>query len=166
MAMDNRGLFGGKGHPPEVDPSQVPIDLEGTGELERSLAALPDDLDTEPQVDPDQKGLDFDVEKPDYDDRAHARASDPDTSKAAAAAVDMPKRQAEVLATLAGFPGRQATMQMVAKAMGVELVNVSPAFAPLRRKGKIVDSGERWKGETGRRRIVWLACNQTEGSKT
>lgn len=112
-------------------------------------------------IDPGQRSIFDDPPKPqpghDYDDRAHARTTDPETSHEAAAAVDMPKRQQEIMDALNAFAGGLATMQMVAEHMGIELVCVSPGFAPLRRKGKIIDSGKRWKGPSGRRRIVWRA---------
>ena len=89
-----------------------------------------------------------------WDDRAHARTTDPDTSHEAAAGVNVTKANQEVLDAL-GVTG-PTTSDRVADYLGKDLTLVSPRFAPLRRAGKIRDSGRRMPTTRGRKNaIVW-----------
>jgi hypothetical protein len=100
-------------------------------------------------MDPGQSSFDFD---------ARARRSDPDTSKAAAAATRGQRaNQLEqlVLDTIRRLGG--ATIKEVATATGLAEVSVSPRFKPLRRKNLIRDSGAKRENIGGRSAIVWEA---------
>lgn len=80
------------------------------------------------------------------------RKHDPETSKAAARSTDATLLE---LAVLHGLAQRSMSSHELAEALGMELVSVSPRLAPLVRKGKVRDSGQRRKGPSGRNSIVW-----------
>ena len=65
---------------------------------------------------------------------AFARRSDPPTSHDAAARVDATRLEARVLEALAKYP---MTSRECADYLGLDLVTISPRFAPLERKGRI-----------------------------
>lgn len=92
---------------------------------------------------------------PDWDDHAHARNRDPETSHEAAAAVDVTHREGQVLDILRRHPeglcGKQA-----ADLLGVQIDSIRPRFAPLERKGFISRTGER-RLYKGTNHIVWKA---------
>lgn len=74
---------------------------------------------------------------------ALARTTDPTTSSAAAASVDVSKLEQAVLRALRAFG--PTTMHQVAEVLGIGLVSISPRFAPLRRAGRIVAVGREGK---------------------
>lgn len=82
-----------------------------------------------------------------------ARASDPPTARAAAESINIPRLERVVLDALAQYG--PMTSHETAEATGLELVTVSPRFAPLRDKGLIEDSGEKRLGRSRRLSIVW-----------
>jgi len=86
---------------------------------------------------------------------ALARATDPATSHEAAEHVDTETLETRVLFALAIFQYGATTHQLAAY-LQESLVTVSPRMAPLRRKGKIVDSGMRENGRT-----VWALVKQS-----
>lgn len=99
------------------------------------------------------------VETPDLFGEAHARWSDPDTSKAAAedlAGEKATRLEYVVLATLQNFP-QGLTMHEIVRLTGLPWNTVSPRIRPLVRKGFVIDSGKRRKGPTGHSCIVWRA---------
>lgn len=79
---------------------------------------------------------------------ALARNSDPETSHAAAEHVDTETLETRVLFALALFQEYGATTHQIAAYLGLSLVTISPRMAPLRRKGKVIDSGVRDNGRT------------------
>lgn len=88
---------------------------------------------------------------------ATSRASDPETSAIAASSVRGGKAnelEEKVLSVLLSHP-QGLTGQEVTDILGLDRVTTSPRFAPLRRKGLIVDTGTRRKGPSGRPAIVW-----------
>jgi DNA-binding transcriptional ArsR family regulator len=85
-----------------------------------------------------------------------ARKVDPETSKAAAKSVAATDLESLVLATLRSEP---LTTHEISRALGIELVSISPRTAPLLRKGLIEDSGLRREGPSGRKSIVWRLSN-------
>lgn len=89
---------------------------------------------------------------------AHARATDPETSHAAAASVEPTELELLVLAAL-GVRPRGCTSSELSDFLGIERVSVSPRLAPLARKGLIEASGERRRGPSGRSQIVWKASS-------
>lgn len=90
---------------------------------------------------------------------AAARATDPDTSQAAARSLDIQPMQREILIALHHNPGGLTGTQL-AEATNLSLNTVTPRFAPLQRKGLIRDSGQRRPGPSGRRQIVWVLTEQ------
>lgn len=86
---------------------------------------------------------------------AAARASDPETSHRAATRVDTAKLNALVLASL-GELG-DATSHEVAAHTGLELVSISPRFAPLERALLVARTGARREG-----RQVWRLTTPEE----
>lgn len=84
---------------------------------------------------------------------ALARHSDPLTSHAAAAAVDLPALEAAVFGALKAH-GPMTSFE-IAELLRLSLVTVSPRLAPLRDKGLVRDSGVRRAGEGRRARTVW-----------
>lgn len=88
---------------------------------------------------------------------ATSRNSDPDTSDTAAKSVRGAKAnelESKVLLVILDNP-QGLTGQEVTDILGLDRVTTSPRFAPLRRKGLIVDSGIRRIGPSGRPAIVW-----------
>ena len=85
---------------------------------------------------------------------AHARRTDPETSKQSAAAVNVTELQQRVIDVMA-LLGGDATIKEVAAKSGLAEVSVSPRFKPLRAMGMIRDSGRRRKNVGGRSAIVW-----------
>ncbi len=80
---------------------------------------------------------------------ALARSSDPDTSKDAAARVNVSKRERQVLDALKSL-GDKATTREIADRSGVELLTVSPRLKPLEAKGLVRRTEARRDGA-----IVW-----------
>lgn len=75
-----------------------------------------------------------------------ARATDPETSREAAASVD----------TLRSNP--DSSIQDVVELTGERYRSISPRFAPLRRKGLIFESGKKKTAQTGRTVQTWRAA--------
>lgn len=93
-------------------------------------------------------------EQPSFTD-AYARASDPETSRAAAKSMESSRLEEAVYQTIRSYSGG-LTSREVAAIMGIDWGSISPRFAPLCRKARIKDSGERRKGASGRSLIVWV----------
>lgn len=74
---------------------------------------------------------------------AHARATDPDTSHAAADAVDANWLEYAVLQGFDRVPDDEATVKELAVVTGIPLWSLSPRMRPLVRKGYVVDTGKR-----------------------
>ena len=81
------------------------------------------------------------------------RRNDPDTSKSAARSIEVTNLEYEVVIALA--QRGDMTSHELAEYLNLSLVSVSPRLAPLVRKGKVKDSGERRAGPSGRKSIVW-----------
>jgi hypothetical protein len=87
-----------------------------------------------------------------------ARCTDPDTSKAAAAALDPTKLEKEVLDAIKSF-GNEGCIsdQVEAKLSHIKGSSLTPRYAGLCKKGLIEDSGERRIALSRRQQIVWVA---------
>lgn len=83
-------------------------------------------------------------------DGARARSGDPETSKAAAARVDVAAREMAVLQALQAHGPMNC--RELAAASGVDYASVTPRIKPLREKGLVADTGERRD-----RQAVWCA---------
>jgi DNA-binding MarR family transcriptional regulator len=88
-----------------------------------------------------------------------ARRTDPNTSQDAAVLIldKIPELEAKVLAMLRQTPAGM-TIKETAAAMEMDPWSVSPRFAPLQRKGLIVEAGTRTNPETRRQNIIWRAA--------
>lgn len=84
------------------------------------------------------------------DEHGAYRCSDPDTSKEAALAVKVSRLEQLFIEQLTIHREIGLTAFQVALLCDVPLNSISPRTAPLKRKGKIYDSGERRDGK-----IVW-----------
>jgi hypothetical protein len=73
----------------------------------------------------------------DYDDHAHARNTDPNTSHWAAAKVDVKSFRAVLLQLITASGDLGLTTDEATALTGKQKTSVSPAFAPMRRKGLI-----------------------------
>jgi predicted ArsR family transcriptional regulator len=82
-----------------------------------------------------------------------ARYTDPSTSHDAAESIDTTQLERMVFNVLKEY-GPQ-TSEQVAEKLKMPLVSISPRFRPLANKGKIIDSGERFKNKSGRCAILW-----------
>ena len=90
------------------------------------------------------------------------RSTDPETSFEAAHAImdSLPHLEGLVLDAIKQQGSNGATIWEVINLTSIENQTCSPRFAPLRRKGLIEDAGERRKGGTNRKQIVWVATNR------
>lgn len=86
---------------------------------------------------------------------AYARATDRDTSHAAAESVRTTDLESVVLDELRKYPSGATTYQL-AGSLGRSLVSVSPRIRPLVSKGLVEDSGRRALGPSGRSQTVWI----------
>ena len=68
---------------------------------------------------------------------AHARTSDPHTSKDAAASMRMSKLGEDVLDTLIHLGGKGGTSDEIAEILKEDMQSITPRFAPMERKGLI-----------------------------
>tara|TARA_Y100001963_G_C6477854_1_gene307568 strand:+ start:117 stop:515 length:399 start_codon:yes stop_codon:yes gene_type:complete len=93
------------------------------------------------------------------DFKAYARNNDPVTSHEAAEKIQegLPSLEAQVLKSIRASGSKGQNSYEVEIATGIPNQTCTPRLAPLRRKGLIVDSGERRPGGTGRNQIVWKA---------
>src|SRR5579859_4550185 len=89
--------------------------------------------------------------------RAFARATDPDTARAAAASIDVTRLEGLILDKLRRYSAPGATTFELAEVLGLEVISVSPRMKPLQKKGLIRDSGFRARGASGRCQIIWRA---------
>src|SRR5437868_4849900 len=76
-----------------------------------------------------------------------ARATDPQTSREAAASVDTGRFEQAVVDALRSNP--DSSIQDVVEITGERYRSISPRFAPLRRKGLIYVSGKKKAAQTG-----------------
>lgn len=92
------------------------------------------------------------------DGEAHARRSDPATSKDAADALEgevATRMELKVLAALRNSPNGATTHELVGLT-GLPYESVTPRIKPLRKKGLVEDSGAKRPGPGGKRQcIVW-----------
>lgn len=94
-------------------------------------------------------------------ERGGYRIMGPSTSKAAAMSVDVPAREAQVIAALERMPGREGTNEEIADELSrmnghQEITsNISPRIAPLRRKGYIKDTGRTRRSRQGKAQKIW-----------
>jgi hypothetical protein len=87
-----------------------------------------------------------------------ARCTDPDTSKAAAAALDPTKLESEVLEAIKSFGSLGCISEQIeAKLSHIKCSSVTPRYAKLAQKGLIRDSGLRRVALSKRQQIVWVA---------
>ncbi len=91
---------------------------------------------------------------------AHARATDPATSKAAAASVTRIRESQETILYLLKTCGPMSDESIYARVSA----GMSPSGARTRRSelvtmGRVKDSGRREKTKAGRQTIVWQACS-------
>jgi biotin operon repressor len=91
--------------------------------------------------------------------KAFAKRSDPETSHVAAKKIkkDLPKLEHLVLQSIRQSGDRGMTGDELAEDTNIFRHTCCPRLAPLKRKGLIVDSGERRPGNTGKKQIVWRA---------
>ena len=89
---------------------------------------------------------------------ALARNTDPETSQAAAEAMDTTKSEQEVYEVILSKGVNGATLDEVCATLSHRRESsISPRFAPLVRKKLIYDSGIRRLGEVGRHQRVMIA---------
>jgi hypothetical protein len=86
--------------------------------------------------------------------RGSSRNTDPMSSHQACDVVQVSDLEAKVLAALKQFKAG-ATSHELARRLRRQLVSVSPRLRPLANRRLIKDSGERRKGQSGVRQIVW-----------
>jgi hypothetical protein len=83
-----------------------------------------------------------------------ARNSDPDTSYAAAQSVDATELERIVYNVIKSFPNGCTSDEVMKSLYHYGVQTVSPRYAPLLRKGFIVDTGERRMARSGRSQRV------------
>lgn len=91
----------------------------------------------------------------------YARATDPDTSVDAAASMTLSVRNVEcqrAFDVIAGAGEYGATVPEIIAQTHNDRGNTSRRVTDLCRAGRIVDSGRRRLGTSGRSCIVWVAC--------
>lgn len=87
-----------------------------------------------------------------------ARCTDPDTSKAAAAALDPTKLESEVLEVIKSFGNNGCISDQVESILShIKCSSLTPRYAGLVKKGLIQDSGQRRVARSKRQQIVWVA---------
>lgn len=89
-----------------------------------------------------------------FEGRGLARRTDPATSHEAARAVKVGKLQLIVLQELRSSGGG-LTIKELKLVSSTPMESISPRFAPLRKNGLIMDTGERRQNPGGRKGIVW-----------
>lgn len=92
---------------------------------------------------------------------AHARRSDPSTSKASAASISaatLTSLETRVLEACRAAGERGLTTIELAEQLHMDRVTVSPRIAPLVKKGMLRDSGLQRMGPSGRFSTAWRAA--------
>lgn len=89
-----------------------------------------------------------------------ARASDPETSVAAARKLCAAPL---CLAVLKALRERPMTVEEIAAVIACEIVSVSPRLKPLELAAYVKRTGEQRKGASGRARIVWALTDAARG---
>jgi len=89
--------------------------------------------------------------------RRMARNTDPDTSLTAAESVDSARLERMVYGVICMYPMGCTSDQIMRHFPNQGVQTISPRYAPLIRKGLIVDTGERRKGSSGRSQRVMKA---------
>jgi len=92
---------------------------------------------------------------------AYARATDPETSAAAAESIKPTELEGAVLSCLRTFSDGAITHE-IAERMNLTPWSISPRMKPLRAKGLIEDSGHKRAWHTGRASIVWRVKRRFE----
>lgn len=82
---------------------------------------------------------------------ARARATDPETSHAAAASLDASPVELAMLRSLLGSP---ASIEEIARRTGIDQITVSPRVKPLRTKGLVRADGK-VQNPSGRQAFQW-----------
>ncbi len=97
-----------------------------------------------------------------FDFKAYARGTDPETSHQAAEGITphLAVLESKVLKPIISSGEKGMNSYEVELATGLPNESCTPRFAPLRRKKFIFDSGMRRPGKTGRNQIVWKATNK------
>lgn len=96
------------------------------------------------------------TEAPSLEQRA--RATDPDTSKAAGAVLDPTRLEREVLEVIKSFGDAGCISDQVEAALShIKGSSLTPRYAGLSKKGLIEDCGDRRVALSGRKQIVWVA---------
>lgn len=87
------------------------------------------------------------------------RADSPDTSRAAALAVDTTRLEAMVFEAVRSFPAGCIQDDVLARFRDMPYSSVTARFRALLDKGLIVDTGDRRRGRSGRsQRVLLAAC--------
>jgi hypothetical protein len=91
-----------------------------------------------------------------------ARKSDPDTSYEAAQSVDATELERIVYNVIKSFPKGCTSDEIMGVLPHYGVQTISPRYAPLLRKGFIVDTGERRKARSGRSQRVMKVPTKDE----
>lgn len=89
-----------------------------------------------------------------------ARNTDPDTSHDAANSVDTTELERIVYEVIKQFPNGCIGDDVVRMLPQFGIQTISPRYAPLMRKGWVIDTGERRKARSGRSQRVMLAATK------
>lgn len=91
------------------------------------------------------------------------RKTDPETSAAAAHSLRATELEQEVLDFILSKENQGCTLDdVVAAHPHLSIVTISPRFAPLIRKGLVIDTGERRIGKSGRGQRVMIGRKYAE----
>lgn len=94
-----------------------------------------------------------------------ARTHDPDTSHEAAASIDTAMMERMVLDVVAQFPNGCIADDVERALPHVRSHSITPRFAPLLKKGFIIDTGERRTASSGRsQRVVRVTLPEERAS--
>lgn len=91
-----------------------------------------------------------------------ARYTDPETSHEAAQTIDTTELERVVYETIKMFPNGCIGDDIVRMLPQYGIQTISPRYAPLLRKGWIVDTGERRKARSGRSQRVMKVAEKTQ----
>lgn len=94
-----------------------------------------------------------------------ARSTDPDTSHAAAETIDTTELERIVYEVIKQFPNGCIGDDVVRMLPQFGVQTVSPRYAPLLRKGWIIDTGERRKARSGRSQRVMKAAGKQDATQ-